>query len=92
MRVICFILLLLLLGAVGVFAYQNRDAVTIHYLDRSISIPVAVLIGGVYLAGMLTGWTVVGVLRRSIERVAVDTDMPLQWDPRGIAMRTHGWL
>ena len=70
MRVIYCIVLLLLLGAIGVFAYQNRDAVTIHYINESISIPLAVLIGGVYLAGMLTGWTVVGVLRRSIERVA----------------------
>jgi uncharacterized integral membrane protein len=70
MRAICFILLLLLLAAIGVFAYQNRDAVTIHYLRESISIPLALLIGGVYVAGMLTGWTVVGVLRRSIERVA----------------------
>jgi lipopolysaccharide assembly protein A len=70
MRALCLIMLLVLLGAVGLFAYQNLDMVTIHYLDRSVSVRLAILIGGVYLAGMLTGWTVVGVLRRSIVRVA----------------------
>jgi len=70
MRVIYCIVLLLLSGAIGVFEYQNQGLVTIHYLDRSISTPVAILVVCVYLAGMLTGWTVVGVLRRSIKRVA----------------------
>jgi uncharacterized membrane protein YciS (DUF1049 family) len=70
MRVIYFIVLLLLFGALGIFILQNRDVVTLHYLDRSISTTMPILIGVVYFAGMLTGWTVVGFFRRSIRRVS----------------------
>lgn len=70
MRIVYFLVLLILLGAIGIFALQNRETVTVLYLDRSISSPLALLIGIVYLAGMLSGWTVVGFMRRSLRRVS----------------------
>jgi uncharacterized membrane protein YciS (DUF1049 family) len=44
--------------------------VTLRYLDRSVSSPLSLLIGVVYFLGMLTGWTVVGVVRRSLRRIS----------------------
>jgi uncharacterized integral membrane protein len=69
-RIISFIFLMLFLGAVGVFALQNQQFVTVDYLDRSLRCPLALLIGAVYLLGMVSGWTVLAVFRRSLRRVS----------------------
>jgi uncharacterized membrane protein YciS (DUF1049 family) len=70
MRFIYFLLLLLFIAAVVVFAIQNKDPVAIKYLDRSDSYPMAGIVGVVYVLGMLTGWTIVGILRRSLRRIS----------------------
>jgi uncharacterized integral membrane protein len=70
MRVIYTLILLIFLGATGVFALQNRAPVTIQYLDRSVSCELSLVIGVAYLLGMLTGWAIVGLLRRSIHRIS----------------------
>ena len=70
MKVFYFLLLIVFIGAVGVFAVQNRDPVTIKYLDRSESFPMAGIVGVVYVLGMLSGWTVVGILRRSLRGIS----------------------
>jgi uncharacterized membrane protein YciS (DUF1049 family) len=69
MRFVYFLLLVVFVAAVGTFAYQNRNDVAVDFLNRSVSCPLALLIGIVYVAGMLSGWSVVGMLRRSFERV-----------------------
>jgi len=68
MRLIYFLLLLAFIGAVALFAYQNNVETEIKYLDNSKTLPLPVLVGGVYVLGMLTGWTVVGLLRRTFRR------------------------
>jgi lipopolysaccharide assembly protein A len=69
MRVICFIFLCMFAGAAGVLAYENQQNVTLTFFNKSIDTNVPVLVGLTYLAGMLSGWTVVGMLRRSLNRV-----------------------
>jgi uncharacterized membrane protein YciS (DUF1049 family) len=64
------IILLILLTAIGVFVFQNRGNVTLNYLDRTLTTSLAMLIGATYALGMITGWTVLGFLRRSIHRVS----------------------
>ncbi len=73
MRVIYLLFLLCILAAIGIFAVQNLEPVTIYYLQESVSCPLALLVGIVYLLGMLSGWTVVALVQRSIRRV---TDRP----------------
>jgi uncharacterized membrane protein YciS (DUF1049 family) len=68
-RFLCFLILLIVVAAVVVFAVQNNEGVTIQYLDRSVSCPMSLLIAVVYLLGMVSGWTVVGFLKRSFRRV-----------------------
>jgi lipopolysaccharide assembly protein A len=68
MRWVYFIVFLILVGALGVFAFQNQAPVTIHYLDRNLTAPLALVILAAYVLGMLSGWTVVGIFRRTIQR------------------------
>ena len=70
MRVIYMLILILVFTAIGIFAWQNRATITIQYLDRSVACPLALLISIVYVLGMMSGWTVVGFLRRSVQRVS----------------------
>jgi uncharacterized membrane protein YciS (DUF1049 family) len=68
MRLICWLILLLVLAAAVVFAVQNNETVVLQYLDRSVSCTLPLLIAIVYLLGMVSGWTVLGLLRRSLWR------------------------
>ncbi len=70
MRIFYGLILLILFGAIGIFALQNRETITLQYLDRSVACPLALLIAIVYLLGMVSGWTVVGFVRRSLRRVS----------------------
>lgn len=70
MRLICFLILLIGVAALVVFAVQNNEDVTLKYLDRSVSCTMSLLIAVVYLLGMVSGWTIVGFLKRSFRRVA----------------------
>jgi len=68
MRIIQAILLLAFLGAVGLFAIQNTRSVTVDFWTWEVTGPVAAVIVAVYLLGMLSGWTVVAFVRRSLRR------------------------
>jgi lipopolysaccharide assembly protein A len=70
MRVICLLFLIAFGGAVAAFAYFNREVVAVRLFDWSVTASLAAVAGAAYLLGMLSGWAVVGLLRRSISRVA----------------------
>jgi len=57
------------LAAIGIFAIQNREVVTVNFLTWNLSQPVAIVTVAVYMLGMLSGWTVVAFARRSFRRV-----------------------
>jgi len=64
------VILIAFLGAVAYFAWLNRQAVTVQLPDRQLKTTVALLSVSLYVLGMLTGWTVISFLRRSIRRVS----------------------
>jgi predicted ribosomally synthesized peptide with SipW-like signal peptide len=70
MRFLCFVFLVLFLAAVGVFAYFNQQDVTLQVFNWTVTASVALVIGVAYLLGMLSGWTVYGMLRRSLREVS----------------------
>jgi uncharacterized membrane protein YciS (DUF1049 family) len=74
MRFVYLLILLVVLAAIVVFAAQNNVEVTLRFLDQSLSSTLPVLIAVVYALGMLTGWTVVGFLRRSFRRMTERRD------------------
>lgn len=70
MRVIYVLILMLLLGFVGVFVLQNSESISLQYLGWSFGSPPWLLIFIVYLAGMVSGWTVVAFMRYSLQRAS----------------------
>jgi lipopolysaccharide assembly protein A len=69
MRAIYFLFLLAFGGAAALLAYENQQDVTLTFFNKAQSTSIPILVGITYLAGMLSGWTVVGMLRRSLNRV-----------------------
>jgi lipopolysaccharide assembly protein A len=68
-RFFSFVVLVILVGAIGIFAYYNFEAVDVRFLQWGMTTPLAAVAGAAYLLGMLSGWSVVGVFRRSLNRV-----------------------
>jgi hypothetical protein len=67
MRLLSFLLLLALAGAAAVLAYENREQeVSLTLFGRPVAANIPALVGLTYLAGMLSGWTVVGMFRWSL--------------------------
>ena len=71
MRVLCFVFLILFAAVIGVLVYQNNHAVSVSvpFMKRTPEVSFPLLVGGSYLLGMLSGWTIVGMLKRSWRRV-----------------------
>jgi uncharacterized membrane protein YciS (DUF1049 family) len=69
MRVISLVLLVVIVGAAVAFALQNEGEVTITFLTYKLTTTIALLAGVAFGAGMLGGWSIIGLLRRSWARV-----------------------
>jgi hypothetical protein len=69
MRFLCFLFLVVLVAAVVAFAYFNQEPTTVRFMDWSVTASLAVVAGVTYLLGMFSGWTIVGMVRRSANRV-----------------------
>ncbi len=69
MRYLQAVVFLAFLLAIGVFAVQNRNVITVNFWTWNLSQPVALLSVVVYVLGMLSGWTVVAFVRGSVRGV-----------------------
>jgi len=69
-RILSLLVLLALAAAVAIFAYQNAATVDVQFLTWGRNAPLAAVVGAAYLLGMLSGWAVVGIFRRSLRRVS----------------------
>ncbi len=56
-------------AAVALFEFENQQEVTLTFYNYHLTTNVAALTGVAYVLGMVSGWTVVGVMRRSFARV-----------------------
>jgi putative membrane protein len=68
MRYVQAVVFLALLATIGIFAIQNMGVVTVNFLTWNISQPVAIVSVAVYLLGMLSGWSILALARRSFHR------------------------
>lgn len=68
MRVIYTVILILFVAAIAVFCVQNMETVSVAYLDWSASLPLPLLTLIIYVLGMLSGGTLLSLLRRSLRR------------------------
>jgi uncharacterized integral membrane protein len=64
MRYVVAALWLLLLLVILIFSMQNIAAVDIAFLGWTMSLPKVVLILGTYVLGMLSGWGLVGLIKK----------------------------
>ena len=69
MRFFSFLVLVVFAAAIGYFAYTNNHVVAVNLAGRTAEVWVPALALAVYALGMFTGWAVVGLLRRSWDRV-----------------------
>jgi uncharacterized integral membrane protein len=68
MRFLSFLFLLAFVGVVVAFAVQNQQPVSLDFFNWQVTGSVALVIGAAYVLGMLSGWSIVGMLRRSLHR------------------------
>jgi hypothetical protein len=71
MRAICFLFLIVFIAVIGALVYLNSHSVTVSlpFTNRTPEVSFPLLVGGAYLLGMFSGWSVVGMLKRSWQRV-----------------------
>jgi uncharacterized membrane protein YciS (DUF1049 family) len=65
MRLFSLLVLVVIVAAIVLFGMENRQPVTLTFWDREMTFPAWGVLGAVYVLGMITGWSVVGLLRRS---------------------------
>jgi putative membrane protein len=68
MRWFYMIIIVLFVAAILVFALQNFQVVTLSFLGFGASVPLALLVGLVYVIGMATGGSLFALLRRSVAK------------------------
>ena len=67
MRWIYLAVIILIAAAAIIFALQNFEIVTMSFLGFNARVPLAVLVGVVYILGTATGGSLFALLRRSYE-------------------------
>jgi putative membrane protein len=67
-RIFYLVLLILLIGVAALFALQNLQTVTVLFLNWSVTLPIAVVVIGVYFLGMVSGGSVMAFLRWTLQR------------------------
>ena len=69
MRFLSGVFLIVLVAVLGLLAYENNRDTTLNAWTWNLDVPLPLLIGGVYLLGMVSGWWLVGLMKRSWQRV-----------------------
>ena len=67
MRWIHLTVMVLFVAATALFAVQNLEIVTMSFLGFSARVPMALLVAIIYLLGMVTGGSLLALLRRSFQ-------------------------
>jgi putative membrane protein len=68
MRILYLALVVVLIGVTVLFALQNLRAITVSFLDWSLTLPIALVVIGSYILGMATGGGVMAFLRWTLRR------------------------
>lgn len=69
MRALNLALLILFGLAVLVFCWQNMNSVSMAFLGWEVRLPLPVLVILIYLLGMVSGWSLISLLRRAFHDV-----------------------
>jgi uncharacterized membrane protein YciS (DUF1049 family) len=69
MRAISGLFLVVLVVALGYLAYENNSDTVLNAWTWRLDVPLPLLVAAVYLLGMLSGWWLFGLVKRSWQRV-----------------------
>lgn len=69
MRLFSATFLMLLVAALGLLAYENNRDTALTAWNWRADVPLPLLLVGVYALGMVSGWWLVGAVKRSWQRV-----------------------
>ncbi|MCI1190981.1 DUF1049 domain-containing protein [Calidifontimicrobium sp. SYSU G02091] len=70
MRYVYLAIVVLALAALVTFKLQNLQSVTITFLTASLTLPASVLVAVVYVLGMLTGGSLLALLRGAVRKAS----------------------
>ena len=66
MQAVFFVVFLM---AIAVFAVQNMGVITVSFLGWNLAQPLALVTVAIYFLGMLSGWSVLALMRGSLRQV-----------------------
>ena len=69
MRTLSFLFLVFLVAVLAVLAIENNHPSTVAAWKWQWELPFPLLAVGIYVLGMLSGWALLGVVKRSWHRV-----------------------
>jgi uncharacterized integral membrane protein len=69
MRWLYLIFLVAFVGFVGLFVYQNQQTMSLVFGQWTFEANVALVTIAAYVLGMLSGWSLIGLVRRSVARI-----------------------
>lgn len=69
MRAFSLIFLIALVAVLVILAIENNRPATINAFSWSWELPFPAVMAGLYALGMLTGWALIGAVKRSWRRV-----------------------
>ncbi|MFO1159835.1 MAG: hypothetical protein U1E60_13425 [Reyranellaceae bacterium] len=76
MRWIHLAIVVVLAAAALIFVFQNLELVTMSFLGFSARVPLALLAAVIYVAGALTGSSLLSLVRKSYERSKIGASSP----------------
>ena len=69
MRFLSGLFLLALAVLLGLLAYENNVTTTLHAWTWQLDVSLPLLVAVVYVLGMLSGWWMIGLTKRSWQRM-----------------------
>ncbi len=69
MRVLSGLFLLTLIVVLGLLAYENNRDTVLNAWNWRLEVPLPLLVAVVYVLGMVSGWWLVGLTKRSWQRM-----------------------
>jgi putative membrane protein len=69
MRFISALFLLALVACLGLLAYENNRDTVLNAWTWRLDVPLPILVAVVYGLGMLSGWWLIGLTKRSWQRI-----------------------
>jgi lipopolysaccharide assembly protein A len=72
MRYVYIALIVIISAVVLLFKFQNLDNVTVSFLTMSITVPISLLVIGIYILGMLTGGSLYAFFKTIVRKAKIE--------------------